>query len=164
MKDREGVTKNSKSFINDIEEACQRGGFACLRPTQRLEMSGASIGCSGEMRDWVNSYKVHHGLATADQALRHMRAALEGRKEALPAAAAAVEPGGGPVGGKKKSTLVQLICWEDFEEHDEILTYMMGIGRTEREWLLSKLQKKVWCLFFFHLQRALCCRSVFECF
>jgi hypothetical protein len=95
------------------------------------------------MRDWVNGYKARHSLSSADEALRHMRAALGGGGAAAAAAAASVEEAGDADAGEKKGQLRQLICWSDFEKHDEILTYLMGLGRSERGWLIGKLQKKV---------------------
>ena len=50
----------------------------------------------------------------------------------------------GPLSPAKKQKLAQLISWASFEEHDEILTYLTGLGKAEREWLVPRLEKAVW--------------------
>ena len=107
-------------------------------------MSAASISCSAETRDWVKAYMRRHGLPTYDDALRHMKAALEGQDHDGVARAAASQAPHDAEQPAKKQKLAHLISWASFEEHDEILTYLTGLGKAEREWLVPRLEKAVW--------------------
>ena len=107
-------------------------------------MSAASISCSAETRDWVKAYMRRHGLPTYDDALRHMKAALEGQDHDGVARAAAPQAPHDAEQPAKKQKLEQLISWTNFVEHDEILTYLTGLGKAEREWLVPRLEKAVW--------------------
>jgi hypothetical protein len=93
-----------------------------------------------------------HGLLTYDDALRHMRVALEGQGQDAVARAAEPQAPRDAEQPAKKQKLEQLISWASFEDHDEILTYLTGLGKDEREWLVAKLEKAV-CV-------VLCCRLV----
>ena len=92
-------------------------------------MSAASISCSAETRDWVKAYMRRHGLPTYDDALRHMKAALEGQDHDGVARAAAPQAPHDAEQPAKKQKLAQLISWASFEEHDEILTYLTVLAR-----------------------------------
>ena len=107
-------------------------------------MSAASISCSAETRDWVKAYMRRHGLPTYDDALRHMKAALEGQDHDGVARAAAPQAPHDAEQPAKKQKLAQLISWASFEEHNETLTYLTGLGKAEREWLVPRLEKAVW--------------------
>jgi hypothetical protein len=96
------------------------------------------------MRDWVKAYCHRYELPSYDDALRHMKAALEGQdQDAVARAAAPQPPGDGEQPGKKQKR-EQLISWASFEGHDEILTYLTGLGKAERAWLVPKLENAVW--------------------
>ena len=136
--------KNSKRSITEIQGSSQRVAVACLASTCLVAMSAASISCSAETRDWVKAYMRRHGLPTYDDALRHMKGALEGQDHDGVARAAAPQAPHDAEQPAKKQKLEQLISWTNFVEHDEILTYLTGLGKAEREWLVPRLEKAVW--------------------
>ena len=107
-------------------------------------MGVTSLSCSPETKIWVKAYMRRHGLPTYDDALRHMKATLEGQDHDGVAGAAAPQAPHDAEQPAKKQKLGQLISWASFEEHDEILTYLTGLGKAEREWLVPRLEKAVW--------------------
>ena len=88
-----------------------------------------------------------HCLASYEDALVHMRSRLEGLPGAIPRPHVPQldDDNDEKQGGKKRKNrkLEQLITFANFEQHDDIVTYLTGLCNGERDWLFPKLEKAV---------------------
>ncbi len=64
----------------------------------------------------------------------------------------------------EKKNRKQLLKWDDVKEHDEVLTYVTGLSKGAREWLLPKLEKKVSIFFVLQLRSLWSSGGVFGVF
>jgi hypothetical protein len=108
--------------------------------------SSPTIHVSPQIVQRLKAIKETHGLSNNTDVVEHI---LRVYDESLARENVVAPQPAVPRKKKKKKGRKQLLKWDDVKDHDEVLTYVTGLSKGTREWLLSKLEKKANIFFLF---------------